>query len=1119
MRRIIIFAALTLFIVSVFAQDVTLSSATSKFDEGVKAYQTGNLEEALTPFQDAADMLNQLLQGVLSPEDEAYTKYFYATAQYYVARIRKDGSMFESASKTFNEAAGAFKGIETVGEEYVRSKYLRAMCSFRLYQLATTERNQAKMLDQAIGDFTDFISDEDVQKNAKDFPDYIDNSNYYIGYCKYMLGYLKSFNPAQYSSAKKLYDEALNSFDEAKKASDERMSLAASYMEAGTHYLIARLYMRVSENDWGKTYKLSSKARNAAVEEELNASIDELGKMISAAGTQKDLQLMGKVSKLIDMVTLGSVGEKDKLNDAMGQMTDMRDNAKYGGEMLIRIADASLLNYLIFNGAQKTVLNNMGRIASKIPDALYWAGWVQYIQGDYSDANGKFGSFASKVESDRSTRAKELLADAKFRQAECLFWLGVKQGNLALLTQADNIYTALSNPQGKYYELLTKDTRDIVSIRQFLIGIESSLGKEKGVGVLDGAMALAGLQLPRDAEKYLSVGKYFLQKGIETAAEERQTAVRFATYAFDKVINAGVSGDIKNRARFMKGVALVKLAAAQEKSEATKTVSDAEAVLNQCTSPYKDEAKYVVGRGYFNINSYDKATSILQSLKGKGHIRAAYTYAIIQEEKKNNSAAAKALGQIKATIKDRTNYLYQKADLELSKIPGGASQASGASSLPKFKEPPMTYENLVDEEQERARKKAEAKYIWQRSSRFKDVPDIDDLIPDKPPETSVSLEIAIEPSGGEENILIDGKEGLANLVETSIYKLTLNRGTHKVVVKKKGFYMLTKDIKVSKSERITLTLNKAVRYTKTGELSGTKNALAVATDSNNIFVADAKKQMIVQFDKKGGKIAAFKYGDLDIGSVAGMALDEDLLIITDPEKNQVVAVTISAEAEEETTAEEGSSSDISDTSDTTSGAEESKDTSKTTSTAAATSKKKIKKTIIAYSGETYGSAPLSRPAGIAVSGGKYFIVDAGNARVLVFEGSSFRKEIGTEKLVHPIDVSVGGDLLYVADIGLREIVQFTVAGEFKNEFELSQQTQPDGVYVSPEGFVFVSDFVLSNIIKYTADMKPLSVAATDVVAPRSISQIGSGPEAVVYVADNAGLTLLKGSWDNIYTPE
>ncbi|RKZ28091.1 hypothetical protein DRQ26_01810, partial [bacterium] len=583
MRRIIITAVLLSFVCA-FPQDVSLAGATSKFDEGVKAYQKGNLEEALAPFQESADMLEQLLQGVLSPEDEAYTKYFYATAQYYVARIQKDGLMFESASQTFNETAGAFKAIETVGEEYVRAKYLRAMCSFRLYQLAVTERNQMKMLDQAIGDFTDFLADEDVQKNAKEFPDYIDNANYYLGYCKYMLGYLKSFNPAQYSSAKKLYGEAFDAFSAAEKSSDERLSLAASYMGAATHYLMARLYMRVNERDWGKTYKLSSKERNAAIEEELNSSVDVLNKMISAAGTQKDLQLMGKVCKLIDMVSLGSVGAKDQLNDAMGQMTDMRSNAKYGDEMLIRIADASLLNYLIFNGPQKAVLNNMGRVASKTPDALYWAGWVQYIQGNYSDANSKFSSYTAKVESDRSSRAKELLADAKFRQAECLFWLGVKQGNTGLLTQADNIYTALANPQGKYYEHLTKDTRDIVSIRQFLIGIESSLGKEKDVRVFDGAMALAGLQLPRDAEKYLSVGKYFLQKGIETAAEERQAAVRFATYAFDKVINAAVSADIKNRARFMKGVALVKLAAAQEKSEATKTISDAEAVLNQCTA-------------------------------------------------------------------------------------------------------------------------------------------------------------------------------------------------------------------------------------------------------------------------------------------------------------------------------------------------------------------------------------------------------------------------------------------------------------------------------------------------------------------------------------------------------
>ncbi len=1102
MKKALILLGLTTLL---WAQETNLASITEKLDQGIKLYVKDSLEAALGPFQEAANGFEEMLQGVLSPEDEAYTRYFLATAHYYIARIQKDASMFESTSQEFNQAASGFKSLDILGEEYVRSTYMKALCSFRIYQLSTTERSQAKALDKAIGDFEAFLGDEDIQKNKKDFQDLIDNANYFLGYCYYQLGYLKSFDMGQLANAQKLYNKAIDAFGEAAKAQDERIAISAQIMQANTHYLLARLYFRVSDDDWEK-YKLAKDERAVAAENELNEAIKILDKTISAAGTQKDLQKMAKVTKLIDRLTLGSVGLKKELNDAISALTDMKDDPKWKQDVMSRLAYGSLLNFLIFSGPPRAVEAACNRISDYDPEGLYWDAMTKFITGEYDKANAKFPAFTAQMARDRSTRAKELIADAKFRQAECLFWMGVKQGNSALLNQADAIYKALENPQGEYYDYLIPDIREQVTIRRFLIGIETSLGKEKDVNVFDAAMALAGLSLPKDAERYLGAGKYFLQKAIETAGEERKTALRFAIHAFDKVINAGgVSGEIKNRAKFMKGVALVKLATVLEsKDEQRSTIEEARSVLQSCTAPYADEAKYVIGVGYFIINDYDNAKSIFVQLKGKGHIRAAYRYALVEIERKNCTNAAKALGSILATIKDRTNPWYQRADLELSNL-SCRNAASGAPSLPKYKEPPMTYENLVDEEAEKARKKKEALFVWQRSSKFVAIPNVDELIPDRPPETNVSLEIAIEPPGGEETIIIDGKEGLVQLVENSVYKVTLNRGTHKVVVKKKGFYKLEQDIKVSKSERITLTLNKAVRYTPSGEIGGIKNVVAVASDGKNLFVASAEGDRIVQMDKNGNKIAEFSYRDLGIGGVSGLALDGDNLLIVDPKLNQVISVSLTEKPEEEETAPETTQTDSTDT---------------TAETAPPAEKSKYKITVIAYSGETYGDVPLSRPAGICVKEGTYFIADAGNHRVVVFEGSAYRKDIGANKLVHPTGVAVSEDgKLYIADIGAGKIFRYSVAGEYLDEAELPEQSQPVNVYISPEGFVFVTDFVRNTIVKYMPDLAPLSPAGSDIPAPRAIAQIGSGPESVLFVADLSGLTVLKGSWDNTYMPE
>ncbi|RKZ33410.1 hypothetical protein DRQ27_00190 [bacterium] len=1102
MRKFLLITMPLLALCLASAQTIDLATATQALDKGVKSYLAGDMDKAKPLFEEAIKDFEQLLGGVLSPSDEAYSKYFLATARYYAAKIGKDRDLIEKAAETFRDAALAFKNLGIIGEEYVRSVYMRSLCSFRLFQLAATERAQARELDKAIGNLMAFLDDENVQKNKADFQDLIDNATYLLGYCQYQLGYINSFYPGKYGTAKKFLKDAVETFKKAKMSSNEQLALSAAYMEATCHYVIARLYLRVPEDKWEK-YKLAKGTRFSAAEEELGLSMKILGKMVVSAGTYKDLQLMGKIGKLIDMITLGSVGDKKQLDDALEKLTDLRSAPGWGDEVLNRIADGALLNYLIYNGPLRSAASNLSRVASKNFEAYYWAGWLHFINSEYDKANAKFSTFLSKSGAIRTTKMRELRADAKFRQAECLFWMGVKRSDINLLGQADNIYKALENPKGEYYRYLTEDARDVVAIRRFLINIESSLGKERNVSVFDAAMALAGLQLPKDAEKYIDAGKYFLQKGIETAALERETALRFAIHAFDKVLSAGVSSALKNRARFLKGVALVKLATVQEKDKAPATIEEARGVLEGCTSPFRDEAKYVIGIGYFNINKYDLALSLLSPLKAKGHYRAAFTYAIIKEEQNRCADAARALGSILKTIRNKTDYWYQKADLELSKLPCRA-QASAASALPRYKEAPMTYERLVDEEAERARKKHECLYIWHKDSRYKEIPDIDKLIPDRPPETHVTIELAIEPKGGEETIIFDGKPDVAKPVsgKPSLYKITTNRGTHEVVVKKKGFYKWDGKIKITRSERITITLKKAVKYTPTGEVSGTRYAIAVSSNGSETFVANAKDHKIIWLSKDGSKKGEFRYSDLTIGGVGGLALDGRKLIITDPKRNQIIRLIpgkseVIKEEPEESTAAEG---------------EEAAEEAKPVKAA------KLKFDVIAYSGERYGSSPLWMPAGVAVSEGVYYIADAGNHRIVVFEGKSFKKEFGRDELVHPLSVAVNGDEILVADIGKGKIVRFSIGGEYLGDVELPDQKQPAYVYVAPDGFVFVADYATNTLIKYTPKLEPLSIAATGAPAPKAVSQIGEGPASVVYLANLKGLTVLKGSWDNNYKP-
>lgn len=1071
MRRVVVWLAILAALI--VAQESSLSDITVQIDAGTKAYQENRRDEAKSSFVSAKNSLENMMKGVLAPEDAAYVLYYLATTKYYIARIDKDQTLFEEASKNFSEVANSFKGLGIVGEEYARSKYMRALCSFRLYQLAAHENFQLKKLDDAVGDFSDFLQDSIIQANAQDFLELLENAKYFFGYCKFVIGNIKRFNPALYGDADKMFTESASAFAECKKASNEELAIASAFMEAFCHYARARLFMRVHADDWKQT-KLASGERHEAISEELNQANSLFDKMISSASAKKELQMLGKVSQLVLKIAKGSIGEKEELVSAINAMTDMRNDAKWGGEMLIRIADASLINFLIYGATAQTAQNALNRVTDSYPMSAYWLGFSHYIAGEYDRAEGYFSTAVSRVTGKSDRRSLELLADAKFRQAECLFWNGVKQGNIGLLQQAKNIYTALDNPQGQYYPYLSQEALAVIRTRGFLISIESSLGKEtdfkKLKDMFEGAVAIAGLSLPKDVDRYLEVGKYFLQKGIETAERERESAVRLAAYAFDKVISSSVPAEAKNKARFMKGVALVKLATVIEEKDAPAEIENAKAELDQCASPYSDEAKYVLGVGYFNINNYASATPILESLKNKGHRRAAYHFALTKE-KTDCVTAATVLKTVMNSIKDRTDPWYLRADREFSGLSCRGSAGAGAT-LPPYTDAPMTYENLVDKTAEEERRKQEALYVWQKASMDLPIPDIEVLIPDKPPETNVKIELVIDPPGGEEEVFVDGKTGVLQSQENSVYKGVLSRGTHKVKVRKRGFYLLDQSIKVARSERITLSMKKAVRYVSAGAISGTRRAVATTSDGTNVYAASIDEFEISAFSSSGSKIKTEKLSKFVVGSVGGMAYDDGKIILTDPLRNQVVSVDENLN----------------------------------------------EVTIIAYGNEPYGTATLSRPAGVAAKQGFYYIVDSGNRRIVVFEGKSFRKAFGDENLQQPIGIAILGDTIIVADIGKGKIVMFSSGGEHIGDIALPEQTLPYDVFVDADGFIFVSDYLKDTIIKYTSGFLPISTAAQDVTFPRSIAQVGSGPESVVFVASEDGLVMLKGSWDNSFMP-
>ncbi len=614
-----------------------------------------------------------------------------------------------------------------------------------------------------------------------------------------------------------------------------------------------------------------------------------------------------------------------------------------------------------------------------------------------------------------------------------------------------------------------------MQVRLSLIDIEQNLAGSSSKDELFYVLQYAGFKLPDDADEYINIGKYFLEKGIRTAEKDREQALNFAQFAFDAVIdNGAVSATLKNQAKFMKGVGMVKYATILEGGDKTKKLEEARSLLGSLSSPYSTEGQYVIGITYFIDDDYATAQSKFSTLANQGHLRAAFYLGLTT----NDDQCAKKGGiyaKIMKTITDKQDPTYQNADIEYQKLRCKGSvppQTPYGSIMP---DPPMTYENLVDQKADELAKKNEALLIWQKVSYGKTYIDVDELISDKPPETNVSVTLIINPKGGEEEVIIDGDPELVESEGESQYKVTLTRGRHDIVVKKKGYYLLeVPDRNIVKTETIELELKKAVRYTGGSPLGSTDNPMSIASGDGALFVANNGSKEVLHIGSNGGVKNRVSYDDLGVVTVTAIEVDGDVFVVADSKHNVVVMSSFDG-------------SDIN---------------------------------VVAHGNEPYGDKKMNNPSAIAASDGTYYIVDSSNKRVLYFEGASYRTSFGEDVLKKPVGIELGDEgSVLVTDIIDQSIVIFNSAREKEDAITLSDQDIPSYIYRDEDGFFYIVDFVNNTIGKYTKDLELLTVASSEVRSPRGITLLGQGPDATMYVPTEDNVSVLKGGWDNAYQPK
>lgn len=1062
------------------AGEVNIGSINETYESGADALKAGNTEEAISYFQQTAELCDRFLTGIVGPSEDAQAKYFRGLAKYYWGKLAEDSDILAQASEAFIAAATAFTNIEKLGRFYLDSKYRQGLASFRQYQIARAENVKIRRLSEAYGDFRDFLEDPALAEAESEMGPEIENAQYLSAYSLFMRGVIKLYDVAEQRSAKNDLTSSAEYFAELNNASNEQIAIMSRLMEGEAHYYLARLYMQVRPDEWEEK-NLSNQSRDEVILSELNTAISRIEAAQSALGAWAEAKPYVTFSLLNTMIAQGAAGETGQLIAAQGRISDLSVSGQWATQRDIMAANTILLQY--FAGRVdlgNAAIRNWQPLTSETMMANYWVGWVKYIEAieqsnNYPQASTQFANVLTKAGG--STREAIIRADAKFREAECIFWDATLKELAPMLQEAKISYQSLTSSSSAYYKYLPQEIIDQAQVRIQIIEVQEGLtAGTSDINRVITRLRMTELELPEDAKAYLNFGQYFLEKANREAGQKRLRDVGLAHGLFNHVSgNSAVETGIRNEAKFLSGIALIKEATAlQSREEAQNTMNEAKNVLNQVNPPLKTESSYAVGIGYFNIEEKDLAKSALNGLKDK-YIRPAYVYGMASGNCVTRGTYLKKV--IASTPRSDTWHLKAQAVFDRLDCAGNVPPQSGGLSPIGS---PITYESLADAKAQMDELRAEAMLMWQKVAPGKDFYPINNLISDNPPKTTISVEFIVQgsdgkPITGEHTLIIDGDPELAEKVNSNRYRATLSRATHDIVVEMKGYYKFSESISITEEQDVPLTLKKAVRYVKSSSLGDSQEPMAVATSEGQVVVANNEKRAIFRREPGGGLIGSIPYENIQVSAVTGLAINGDYLLVVDGRRGQVKMTT----------------SDGGDVQP------------------------------IAVQGESYGGASLIRPAGALAREGKYYIVDSGNQRVVVFEGVNFRDKFGSDVLEHPMDIAYrpSDNNLLVTDLVLGKVFVFTQTGEFVEEIELPEQRSPTAIYLDQDGFIYVADYVSGRVNKYTNDFKPIGVVSKEIQSPVAMGQVGRGPQATVYVAGKDAVQILKGAWDNAYTPK
>jgi Mg-chelatase subunit ChlD/DNA-binding beta-propeller fold protein YncE len=153
---------------------------------------------------------------------------------------------------------------------------------------------------------------------------------------------------------------------------------------------------------------------------------------------------------------------------------------------------------------------------------------------------------------------------------------------------------------------------------------------------------------------------------------------------------------------------------------------------------------------------------------------------------------------------------------------------------------------------------------------------------------------------------------------------------------------------------------------------------------------------------------------------------------------------------------------------------------------------------------------LSGPLDVSVDGDRVYVADTGNRRIQVFDALSGGFLAAWPGLDHPAAVLAKGDAVWVAEPKLGQLVRFDRAGRrqatWGRDGEISLDLdRPVGLALGPDGDLYVADQGAGRVLRLNNGRETASFTLPDSGADGAPLDVAVGPENDLYIPCRSGL--------------